>query len=201
MSGTGAPSRAPSTLLGITTAPVVITLLFSIAAWTITRSADRLLRQPIIKITERVEASQQEGKDITLTITNITQNTLFKNVTVHVRGETENARFSKPDDRILGSGWDGKIVHDDPYDSFTIVLTQFHPGWKLEVKTTMTSSEDHKVHLENADVATMLQSPGLKTVLIEYEIPITVTMSGVAVFCILLWAWCQRKGMAKGDNR
>ena len=192
MSCQGASPRVPSTVLAITTAPVIITLLFSIAAWTITHTVDRLLRQPIIKIQERVKV-QNGDQDITLTITNITQNIVFKGVVIEVLGDSPSNKFSEPNDRILGGGWDGEIEHSDPFDTFTINLPQFHPRWGLEVKTTMTGGGNHRVQLKKADVATILQQPGLTTFLIANEILITVAMAGVTICCIVVWACRQRR--------
>ncbi len=167
--------------------PYVVTMLFAFFAWAVTHAVDRLIVLPLVKLTQTIE-EQEDGHYLTFEFKNITSNVNFRNLTIRILGENEANRFSKPKPIVIGSGWiaDAKLFGNR--DGIKLEFPSFHPGWRLELTTVMTGGGAPTVHLESADVPTILEPVGLRTALVEWELHIIASLAGLALMSIIVWA-------------
>ena len=127
--------------------PYLLTMLFALIGWTLTHIADRLLQSPIIEY--RVE-EQQDNNDrtVSLTLTNISKDKLFKDV-----------QF----DWLIQDINKGKFIRDSSYltefppmtlqtteeteeDHVRFTIKEFHPSWKLQLTSKVLGSALPTLH-------------------------------------------------------
>ena len=177
------------TLTRRTAFPYIVTLLLAILAWTVTHTVDRLIALPLLKFS----LTQADGNLLSFEFENIASNVNFKNLTIMIRGENPETRFSEPVPTIVGRGWLDDVSLNPTGDAILLTMKNFHPGWELRLSTIMTGSGKPQVQLKSADVPTILEPISWRTILVELELLILACFAFVALFAIVWWAWRQNK--------
>ncbi len=167
--------------------PYFVTLLLAILAWTVTHTVDRLITLPLLKYTQ----TEVSGGQLTFEFENITSSVNFKNLTILIRGENTDNRFSDPVTTIVGGGWYGSALLNSTRDAVQLTIKNFHPGWKLKLSTTMAGGGEPQVQLKGAGVPTILEPSSWRTILVESELLILACFTFFAIFAIVWWAWRQ----------
>ena len=167
--------------------PIVITILLAIAAWTFTHATNRFLQEPIVKVSQNTTSDTKINNRVTITLTNITKHMNFKGMEVQILGEHKDNRFTVPELTIVGSGWTPTYDLNQNRDGIDVQFSDFHPGWEVELTTTMSGQGTPRIHLKNSQVPAVLQQAGLKTCIIENEILISTSFGLLAIVCVLVW--------------
>lgn len=167
--------------------PVIVTLLLGILAWTFTHAVDRYLQDPIIKVSKKIERTNGSEVKLIVSFENISRNTNFANLVIVILGNSPANTFTKPIPVAIGPGWLPTTTLKPAKDAIDIKFDSFHPGWTVQLTTTMTGEGDPRIQLQKSPVATVLQPAGLKTCIIENEILITTLLGGLAFLSIIVW--------------
>lgn len=173
--------------------PIVITILLAITAWTVTHAASRFLQEPLVKVSQRVTQEKENTSRVTITFKNITTNVNFRGMKLTILGASIDNTFTTPKLTIVGSGWKPTSTLNQRKDGIDVVFSDFHPGWEVELATTMSGQGSPRIHLTGSQVPAVLQQAGFKTCIMENEIRITTSLGLLAVFCILMWLAFFRK--------
>lgn len=167
--------------------PIIVTILLGIIAWTFTHAVDRYLQDPIIKVSKKTERTNENKAKVVISLENISHNINFTDMVIVVLGNSPSNTFDKPTRRAVGPGWPPTTTLNSERDTIDIVFKSFHPGWKVQLTTTMFGQGDPRIQLKHAPVATVLQPAGFKTWIVENEILITTLLGAIAFLYIVVW--------------
>jgi hypothetical protein len=189
-----------NSILGSEKMPYLLTLLFALAGWTVVHIVDRLSQSPIIEYS--VCESRNDGHTVyELTIINISQRTLFKNLRFDwMMKDSAKAKFI--DGKSFLFSFPPMLGDYTPQTlprqvSFT--LLDFQPHGKVSLRTetsgatecdlyvSFVSSEDNPNDIVAADGPLMLLRASPTTFILKYEFSILIISLVVWSVCIVLY--------------
>jgi len=174
------------TLLKKSDFPYIITLLLGLVAFGVTSIVDSITSTPVVMMEEEyVQPSKNKKGSYKLILTNLTGGTNFKGLTVNIESTNFELLFTEPKIRVLAPGTAPKITKAADNTGLVLTFSNLLPNVAFEVMTKvsldeelMSSNSESIPHFRILDSSKGMSffTPGLKTLLIQYEIEILLIL-------------------------
>ncbi len=118
--------------------PYLLTLLIALCGWGFTHIVDRLLQSPVVEYEMATTSAENGSQTLRCTITNISRDRLFQDITFKLLPHSPKYRFSKCKMTIFPPADLEENLECDA-DYITFAIPEFQPGWRLQVVAELSA--------------------------------------------------------------
>lgn len=180
--------------------PYLLTLLFAALAWTINQVSEDISSAPTIEVMKA--SSLEDGPAVVYTITNISKNSVFKDLlfAVHLDGKTPAKCVQRP---RLKAFPPVKIWSDDPTKIERPIcksdlvaeykVEQLQPGGRVQLIMKVSQLSGTELYVKS-DSAIRVKETSLETLLLKYKFQMLVSLVVIWGLAIFYYIICLIKG-------
>jgi len=187
--------------------PYLLTILFVLVGWGLKHSVDRLLKSPIIEY-KMEKSGLKKGQLIVYEITNISRDTVFRNLQFEFLVDTEKSKFMQDKCKLtIHPPLNIQKRADKGDGHFKFSLEEFHPSCKVGVDLELSGDVSPTLHFSTISDSgsptsqpVMLLSSSFDTLLVKHELGIIKVLVLVWVALILVFLFAIKRSNALNPN-
>lgn len=179
------------------TAPYPVTITLAIVAWLFTSTIDEILKAPFLVYSAETTTNSDDTSliDTTITLTNITHDKAYKNVTIAlIVDHPDEINLSYPHGvQPEQPGWEGDTSPSITKDSFQHTFPIIEPDGRFHIFFTHLGPDVRHVHMvlkfpdnKTADTV-LLTSPNLTTWLATNHVIVSVVAMVACFFLVFFY--------------
>lgn len=177
--------------------PYIITILFAIIGWGIVHLVDEFNKKPIVEYEVSTE-KKENATEFTYKISNISDNSNFKNLTFVIKTQTDDDTILKHSVTVPAPMYNHQENNGDRSPSlvvseankFAYTVVEFQPDWEVDLKIEKKKSEVPKLRFyTDSSSAVLLVEKSWETCIYKNEEVIIFALILLCILFVVLYYW------------